>query len=338
VSFTSHQQIMTRIQLQQKLLTLRAMALGFIFMVSAFQVACKPSDSLNQPKNLKVAFLGDQSVNANAKAVLQLLKDEGVEVVLHLGDLGYENNSPANWEKQINDVLGADFAYFAVIGNHEGDDWPDYQQRLKERLKQIPQAQCRGDLGVKSFCHYKGLFFVMVAPGIDESGHNPKDNYDLYLADQLAGDQSLWSICAWHMNQTLMQTGDKENEAGWGVYEACREGGGIVATAHEHAYSRTHLMSNFEHQTVADRANHLVIQEGETFAFVSGLAGHSIQPQLLSGDWWAAIYTSSQNASYGALICTFGLKGQSHQAACEFKAVDGTVADSFSLESRFEDK
>ena len=39
------------------------------------------------PPNLKLAFVGDQGVGNNAKAVLELIKDEGAEAIVHQGDL-----------------------------------------------------------------------------------------------------------------------------------------------------------------------------------------------------------------------------------------------------------
>ncbi len=52
-----------------------------------------------------VAFIGDQNVNSDAEAVLQLIVNEGADAVVHSGDLGY-NNQPDVWEAQIDAYLG----------------------------------------------------------------------------------------------------------------------------------------------------------------------------------------------------------------------------------------
>ena len=114
-------------------------------------------------------------------------------------------------------------------------------------------------------------------------------NSDTYIRDQLAADNSVWSICSWHKDMKLMQVGGKEDETGWGVYEEARKGGAVIATAHEHSYSRTHLLSSMMNQTVASTSNTLTLTKGSSFAFVSGLGGHSVRAQLLSGAWWAGI-------------------------------------------------
>ena len=62
------------------------------------------------PVNFKVAFIADQGLDTNAKAVLLLIKDEGAEMVLHQGDFDYKDN-PELWDQQINDILGPDCVY-----------------------------------------------------------------------------------------------------------------------------------------------------------------------------------------------------------------------------------
>ena len=190
------------------------------------------------PPNFKVAFIGDQDVNSNAEAVLQLIKSEGADMVLHQGDIAY-GSPPAVWDAQINNVLGEDFPYFASIGNHARSDWPELQALLAARLARIPGASCEGDLGVKSACSYHDLFFILVAPGIHESGHDLGDDYAGFIEQQLAEDRSLWSVCSWHRVMHLMQAGGAPNETGWEVYDACRRGGGIISY-----WPRTLLLPN----------------------------------------------------------------------------------------------
>src|SRR3712207_7607097 len=49
--------------------------------------------------------------------------------------------------------------------------------------------------GVQSQCRYRGLSFVLVAPGVLGSGHAA------YIRHALANDPALWKICSWHVNQ-----------------------------------------------------------------------------------------------------------------------------------------
>ncbi len=70
------------------------------------------------PVNFTIAFIGDQGLGLNAQAVLNLIKNEGADAVVHSGDFDYVDN-PAAWNGQIDAILGADFPYFASVGNHD---------------------------------------------------------------------------------------------------------------------------------------------------------------------------------------------------------------------------
>ena len=130
-----------------------------------------------------------------------------------------------------------------------------------------------------------------------------------------------------------MQVSRKSNQVGWDAYEKCRKGGAIIATGHEHSYQRTHLMDELETQSIDSTSNTLHIRDGKSFAFVSGLGGQSIRPQtsLAANPWWAAVYTSTQGASFGALFCTFNVDGEENKAHCYFKDVNGEIPDEFDL-------
>jgi len=279
-----------------------------------------------------VAFIGDQGSGDGARAVLELIKAEGADLVLHQGDFDYQDD-PGSWDVLITNVLGADFPYFASVGNHDTDRFYDangYQTKLKNRLKKITGAQCVGDLGVQSACTYKGLFFIL--SGVGTIPDQPDDpSHIAFIQEKLAQDRSIWRICSWHKNQRMMQLGEKKDDVGWGAYEACREGGAIIATGHEHSYARTHLIDSFELLSVASTSPALRIEKGKSFAFVSGLGGYGIRNQDQDGNLWAAIHTSDQEANFGALFCRFLVDGEPTRASCYFKDIDGEVPDRFSI-------
>jgi hypothetical protein len=297
------------------------------------------------PPELKIAFLGDQGLSASARAVLELIRDEGADAVVHAGDFDYLYD-PAAWDAQIDAILGADFPYFASAGNHDKAAFlgpGGYQERLEARLDRL-LVGWEGDLGIQSSLVWQGIRIVLTAP--DEFGEGD-GFHDLYIRDRLAGDASLWRISAWHRNMRLMQVGGKDDDTGWGVYEESRRGGAIVATAHEHSYSRTHLLSHVQTQSVASTSDTLVLaaddpgtpqDEGRGFVFVSGLGGRSIRSQSLAGPWWASVYTSTQGANHGALFGVFHHQGDPRLARFYFKDVDGVVADEFLVVSTMGDE
>ncbi len=288
--------------------------------------------------NLKAAFIADQGLGADPKAVLQLIANEGARFIIHSGDFDYTDN-PSAWDEQINGVLGASFPYFASIGNHDVRAWEGYKQKLQARLDRIPDASCTGDLGVQSTCRYQGLFFLLTGPGTKGSGH------DVYIRDELAQDKSIWSVCSWHKNQREMQVGGKSSEVGWDPYEECLKGGAIIATGHEHSYHRTRTLISTLTQTVDPDwpdPNSLRVTSGATFVFVSGLGGRSIRGQVRClpttfpygcNAEWANIYTATQGAKFGALFITFNVEGDPRKAIGEFKSLDGAIIDAFTIVS-----
>jgi hypothetical protein len=300
--------------------------------------AAPPAFAQATPPGLKVAFTGDQSLGEDPERVLRLVLDEGAEALFVQGDFDYDDD-PAAWEAMLSRVLGPDFPVIALVGNHDEARWygaGGYQELLAARMQRAGVAWS-GELGVQATIDYKGLFVVQTAPDVF-------DGYDhaAFIESSLAADASLWSISAWHKLMADMQVGGKGDETGWEVYEASRRGGAIIATAHEHSYSRTHLLSSMEQRVVASTAEPLVLaadapatpaDEGRTFAFVSGLGGSSIRDQERSGAWWASIYTSTQGADDGALFATFHVDGDPRLADFYFKDVSGVVADEFRVRS-----
>ena len=294
------------------------------------------------PPELKVAFIGDQGLGPRSAAVLELIAAEGAHAVVHAGDFDYVND-PAAWDAQIDAALGPNFPYFALIGNHDDEVWdgPDgYQAVIAARMQRIG-IPWDGDLGVKSAIRWQGLHIVMTAPGIFQF-QDPGGEFEDYIEEQYENSDAIWRISSWHKLMNAMQVGAKPDETGWGVYEASRKAGAIVATAHEHSYSRTHLMSDFDDQEIASTTEPLVLaaddpgtgpDEGRTFAFVSGLAGDSIRNQVVDADWWASVYTGTQNANDGALFAVFHTGGNPRAASFYFKDVDGNVPDAFTVVS-----
>lgn len=307
-----------------------------------------------------IAFISDQGVGPFAKDVLATVKKEGTDLLLIQGGLGY-GGSPQEWQAMIDAALGTDFPVLASVGDHDikQDDKPKdshnghwlgdggYQEILERRLTRVDEMGCDGQIGVQATCQFQGIQIVLSGIGTLPDQLDDQDHVS-YLAEAFQSSTARWRICSWHKVQHLIQVGEQKDETGWRVYDTCRRAGAIIATGHQHNYSRTHLMSDFANQQIGSVEDTLYLSPGRSFAFVSGLGGKSIsgggRAEGRDNPWWAKVYAPKEtktstdrkvdDVTYGALFCTFFAQGQPERADCRFKTIDGTQEDKFTVITR----
>lgn len=324
-----------------------------IFIFSAVYLPAKffseaQSTTTTEP-NLKVAFIGDTgSINTGKEfeKVLNLIKTEGAQAVVHQGDFDYSFN-PRGFDAKVTSVLGANFPYFMSVGNHDDASWNTgcsdadgcYAQFLKDRMARIGAVSDDADFNDQMYAtEFKGL--KMVFTGL---GGVTKPEFAQFVNTQLADDPHVWKICSWHETQEAMQVGSKNNLMGWDIYENCRRHGAIIATAHEHSYHRTKTLTDMTNQivdpTCAD-PNNICVDKGRTFAFVSGAGGGGLrnQDRCLPTTYpygckqeWAKILTLDQGLVHGALFIVFNYNGDPNKAHAYFKNINGVIMDEFDI-------
>lgn len=316
---------------------------------------CSACTGPRQPtqENLLVAFIGDQGNNNNATAVLQLIENEGAAAVVHNGDFDYVDN-PTSWDNRINSVFGPTYPYFAVVGNHDAAAWSGangYAAKIQQRHASNPEMACTGELGVRANCNFRGLHLIESCVGTSElrssCAANNADQVS-FIQDSLASSNAIFRVCNWHKNQHQMQVGSKSNEVGWNAYQQCVAAGAIIATGHEHSYSRTLTLTDVGNSSSAHGATGaydlLTLGPQKSFVFVSGLAGVGLRPFQTSHaneTWWASYYTSdrwykngvtqSGVGNYGALFIRFFVDGNPNKAYAYFKDVSGRIVDTFTI-------
>lgn len=296
-------------------------------------------------ENLLVAIMGDQGSGKNTNKVYELIKSEGAEMLIILGDFDY-GDDPNGWAADMKAALGDSFPVFGLIGNHDKGEWSGYQARLQERLDKIPGATCTGDLGVKSSCTYRGLHFIL--SGLGTLGSDSE--HEKFIEQDLAADDSLWTLCAWHKNMRDLQAGDKKDDLTWKALQSCQNDGAILLMGHEHSYARTRTLTSVGDKSKGHGATGLPelmeVSEGSTFSVVSGLGGKSkrgYDSGLHGSDsWWASIYTSDYylkngdevgnfDADFGVLFIRFHVEGNPALAHGYFKNVQGDLIDEFDV-------
>jgi 3',5'-cyclic AMP phosphodiesterase CpdA len=310
-----------------------------------------PPDGTIPPENTRVAFFGDNQIQDASRDVLALIVSEGADFVVILGDFDYEDD-PSAWHQQLDEVLGPDFPVFAVPGNHDTNEdgasgiWDEYRQVLMDRRAGFEGYDCTGTFSEQESCTFMGIHLALSAVGTlgDEGDHAQA------LADTWSGSDVLWRVCAWHKNQNDMQTGDKDDEVGWEAYQACQDGGAIIATGHEHTYSRTVTLTNLgsgDHGAQVDEDPAIVqVGPGSTFVMVSGVGGRGIRDWDSSHDgdtWWASYMTGNKSmllgeevdveAEYGVAFIDFHVDGDPRKARGYFKTINGDVLDEWEIHS-----
>ena len=180
---------------------------------------------------------------------------------------------------------------------------------------------CIGNLGVNTFCTYKGVSFVLSGAGTEGINHSD------FMTSAFAVFGSIWRIAAWHKNQHLMQLGlkrkkshtkkkkckiiffqikgDKLDETGWKVYETARMNGAIIATGHEHSYCRSKPMTDFETQTFENVSTNFLVGSGKTYVHVTGTGGRPIRPCTDNSQyqpWWAVALCNNVSKNYSSAI------------------------------------
>ncbi|MFB6169688.1 MAG: metallophosphoesterase [Haloarculaceae archaeon] len=284
---------------------------------------------------LTVAFIADAGMSDDTRDVLNLIADEGADVVVYSGDFDYADD-PQAWADMLDRELGPDVPVVAVMGNHDVERWDDYQQVIREGLNRSDAVQCTGDLGWQSTCTMDDLTVVQSGVGMCNYNDPSKADYipercadydtaddESYVADQLANATTTWKVCSWHLVNGRYQLGDKESLVPASLYDTCREGGAIVATGHDHTYARTYPMANFSTETVADRSPPYTVGNGSSFAFISAAAGQSFYDptDLVDEPYWNATHTDGE---FGAFFCTLRPDGTGE---CYFETVSGDVVD-----------
>ena len=154
---------------------------SLIVQVIAFGTKCKSDSSLLfmanfqskqdtlQP-NTRVAFLGDQGLGINPKAVLNMIKTWNAQAMVHLGDFDYFDD-PLTFSKMHDEIFDPSFPIFGVVGNHDIVKWQEYRNFFTTRLSRSGAlGNCRGDFGVNSICKWNGLNFILSGVGTMGSG------------------------------------------------------------------------------------------------------------------------------------------------------------------------
>ncbi len=311
-------------------------------------------------ERIKIAFTGDQGDSDETRLGLKMIRDEGAEALVVLGDFEYKDN-PSLWLKNFDEYLGKYFPVIAVAGNHEEKAWSGYAKVVQQKIDQLPKGTCisetKEDIGLTYDCTIGPVHIAFVTPDIQIKHsllRNPtlaiRNAFKKELASKTFMQESVaneeknvevkdpWRVCAWHKVHSLMQLGTKSDNITWDIYEECRRFGAYIFAGHDHVYARSKTVLNFPGMIVSSSTeSEVIVKPNSTGVAILGLGGMSIRPRERQGDtWWASTYTleklkiESDNKKTniaGIMFCTFDK--QKDAVPCYFKTTDGRVRDEF---------
>jgi len=267
--------------------------------------------------------------------VLRLIKNQAPDIILDLGNYGYEH-TPTEWRNMVETELnGSGIRYLGVVGRQEALTWGDYLPILTE----MSDITCEGEYGDQMTCISNDIFMLLSGVGTSFalSGHAS------FVSTSISEATQPWKICAWHWNNYMYRVSEKSelDSLAIGFYDMCRDAGAMVATGFDENYARTKTMTDYGKYKFIGEPNIIQLGADKSFAFVAGLGGHDsdIYTAIHDDDWWATIYTENyylKNSvsvqpqfDHGALFITFNVDNDVNKALGEFISVDGKVRDSF---------
>ena len=270
-------------------------------------------------ESVKIAFFGDQSIEDSSKKVLELIKENNVDLIVLLGDFDYKDN-PKKFRELYESVYSDSYPLLAVVGNHDVLKWKEYKEWMSEI--EIDNLNCEGEYGEASVCNFGPVSIISSAIGTLPGEH------ETFLKNILPRVENSWKICAWHKNHHGYQIGGKNTEVPLDMYQLCADNNALVMTGHEHSYSRSYGIGDVTNFEVNDKVSPFDIKKSSIIT-VSGLGGHSVR-DIHSDvkDIWASTYSEeNNNAVAGALICEFAKT----LADCEFINIRGEIIDQFKV-------
>ena len=294
------------------------------FMLTSFIFLLYYTPPTEETKRfVRIAFFGDQGLNYGGQEVLKLVKAEGAELVVHLGDLDYIDD-PQFYDR-INKELLDDITVISVQGNHDLIKWDEYEQIFTRNIEQNDELECVGLIGIKSVCYYYGIKILLINPEYRDL------NNGNFVKDESIKNDYTWLVCAWHKNSNTTMTGYKLRQVEPIVYDSCKNG--LVFNGHSHTYSRMKTMASIENLTVFDHSlDKIILTNNTNTVIVSGLGGMSERAQercFEDCDEWASIYTENQNAKPSAIFCDFSLT--TDKSICYLKNIDREIIDVFQV-------
>ena len=272
----------------------------------------------------------------------------GADAALALGDLGY-GSGETQWCDLVRSNTGDAVPFQLLVGNHEEFGHPDGD--IAEYAECLPNgvAGMVGEYGTEYLMDFPSgdaplARVIMAAPGIKFAdgvrSYSGGDEHEQWLRGSIREarqDGIRWVIVAAH--KPCPTIGVHECETEQFAAAAIEEGADLVLHGHEHAYLRTHQLSEVcdrlavgppTEGCIADSDNDFTAGEGTVFVTV-GTGGIEIRPVTESSPaaGYFAAWSNATEPSWGYL----DLRLDRDQLAASFVTTDGAeLTDAFVIQ------
>ena len=292
------------------------------------------------------ATVGDISDSPEAYKVLNKLSRTNTEFTITLGDLGYVGNGNEKiWCDSVKDILGANYPFLALAGNHD-DGTKDGD--ITEYVKCLPPNfdGVFGEYGIEYYFDYKNVArFIQISPNINNYGFDYSEgsehlNWVIGAINRARDSGIQWVVLGMHKN--CINPGTKSCEIGEDLFNAAIENGvDLILQGHEHAYFRSSQLSlggdcekilkdTFSASCVSNTDGEFIKGKG-TVLVISGAGGRSLRD--LNYEDEEIGYFESFNAKNTANEYGFSLFEVSEDSIHgSFVSATGDFADTFVIE------
>lgn len=280
---------------------------------------------------------GDIGATDRTTQVLSAIAAEGADFHLAVGDLSYEELTPATaWCSYVKGLVGQDHPFELVVGNHEDDARVD--GFIREFTACLPDRMAStGDYGVEYYFDVGPMRVIMAAADLSVDGEFYNYNsgsHRAWLLDRIDESEAAgrWTVVGVHKN--CITTGAKSCEIGQTMMNDMIEHGvDLILQGHDHNYQRSHQLScavvgSTDATCIVDTDSDFDAEAGAVLAITGwvGRAAYDVDVDDPEAGYFAVI-AGPNTASYSEGYLTVSVV--SEELRGEWTSIRGTGGDTF---------
>jgi hypothetical protein len=275
------------------------------------------------PTNYKIAFASDWGCESETDDVIDLINDNGYDIIVSAGDNAYA--SASCFTNRFEDLEAAGKVYGFAYGNHE----------YSESGGISPYLSFFGHPRTYFTFKFQNFFFLIIDSNINMDPGSAQHNFILSELQRVQNDNTItWKAAIYHHppygSPSEHSYNDGESvEAFHSLFE--QYGVQFILSAHNHNMQRSHQVvrnnSNPESPTVVDSSPPFVGNNHTVIEVISGAGGHDSPGSLYDLGNKPSFMAYQSNAYNGLWEMIASNNGNT--LTCSFVDTDGNKYDTF---------